>query len=488
MSKVKHVFGLTFFKLALLTSSVLGIQVAYAVDKTMYMFPGESQLLTDPGITNVVVGSDEILNAIPTNGKGIVITAKKTGDTTLKLWNNTVYRTIEFHVYPANLVWTFKEVNRFLAAYPTIKSDIIGDKVVVSGGQLEPSSKAKVDVLLSSFGSNVLNLVSTSNEVQGAEGQMIYLDVRVVELSSQNLKDIGIAWGGTINGPTIAASGMEAGFSRVTTMGPRDADGNRPISPFPQEILNVANLPYFNAYLGVITKLDSKINLMQQSGSATVVARPLLSCKNGGKASFLSGGQIPYSTTSNAGTQTEFKDYGIKLEVEPLIKSSGDIQARITAELSDVDPSTTVNSQPGLLIRKTETEFSIEPGKTLVLSGLVSINKSKTKSQIPLLGSIPIIGNLFKDRSSASKQTELVFFVTPYIYKSVKGIDGVLKNANAIVDDAIQSAPLGILNDSLAPSNATENTNADLTKKRTPDALKSCSTFNKVLNICADEL
>lgn len=487
MSKVKHVFGLTFFKLALLISGVVGTQAAYAFDKTMYMFPGESQVLTDPGITNVVVGSDAILSAIPTNGKGIVITAKKNGDTTLKIWNNSVYRTIEFHVYPSNLIWTFKEVNRFLAAYPTIKSDIIGDQVVVSGGYLEASSKKKVDALLASFGSNVLNLVSTSNEVQGDEGQMIYLDVRVVELSSKNAKDIGIAWGGNINGPTIAASGMEAGFSKVTTMGPRDAEGNRPMSPFSQEILNVANLPYFNAYLGVITQLDSRINLMQQSGSATIIARPLLSCKNGGKASFMSGGQIPYSTTSNAGTQTEFKDYGIKLEVEPLIKSTGNIQAKITAELSDVDPSTTVKDQPGMLIRRTETEFSIEPGKTLVLSGLVSINKSKTKSQIPLLGNIPIIGNLFKDRSSSSKQTELVFFVTPYIYNSVKGIDGVLKNANTIVDDAIQAAPLAIHNDSLTPSNATGNTTVDLSKKKTSDALQSCSSLNKVLNICANE-
>lgn len=484
MSKAKHVFGLTVLKLSLLIAAVIGANAAYAVDKTVYMFPGESQVLTDPGVTNVVVGSDEILSAIPTNGKGIVITAKKTGDTTLKVWNSSVYRTIEFHVYPSNLAWTFKEVNRFLEAYPTIKSDIIGDQVVVSGGQLEASSKKKVDALLASFGSTVLNLVSTSNEVQGDEGQMIYLDVRVVELSSKNLQDIGIAWGGNIAGPTIAAAGMERGFSRVTTMGPKDADGNRPTSPFSQEILNVANLPHFNSYLGIITQLDSKINLMQQSGSATVVARPLLSCKNGGKASFLSGGQIPYSTTSNAGTETQYKDYGIKLDVEPLIKSSGDIQAKITAELSDVDPATTVNGQPGLLTRKTETEFSIEPGKTLVLSGLVSINKSKTKAQIPLLGSIPIIGNLFKDRSSSNKQTELVFFVTPYVYKSVKGMEGVLKNANSIVDETIQSAPLAMLSDSFSPPQVTTEANKNVLQKQKPEALETCSSFNKVLNIC----
>ncbi len=487
MSKVKQVFGLTCLKFAMLTVGVMEVQTAYAIEKMMYMFPGESQLLTDPGITNVVVGSNEILSAIPTNGKGIVITAKKPGDTTLKVWNNSVYRTIEFHVYPTNLAWTFREVNKFLVAYPTIKSEIIGDQVVVSGGQLEASSKKKVDALLAAFGTNVLNLVSTSNEIQGDEGQMIYLDVRVVELSSKNLKEIGVNWGGVIDGPTIAATGMERGFSKVTTLGLKDAEGNRPTSPFAQDILNVANLPYFNSYLGVITQLDSKINLMQQSGSATVVARPLLSCKNGGKASFLSGGQIPYQTTSNAGTQTEFKDYGIKLDVEPLIKSSGDIQAKITAELSDVDPSTAVNGQPGLLSRKTETEFSIEPGKTLVLSGLVSINKAKNKSQIPLLGSIPVIGNLFKNRSSANKQTELVFFVTPYIYKSVKGMDGVLKNVNQVVDETIQSASLGILNDVVTPASTTEKMTTDLSKKRTPNALQTCSSFNKVLNICANE-
>jgi pilus assembly protein CpaC len=75
-----------------------------------------------------------------------------------------------------------------------------------------------------------------------------------------------------------------------------------------------------------------------------------------------------------------------------------------------------VDGSPGILTRKTETNFAIKNGETMVLSGLVNKTKSHADDGVPLLSRIPILGYLFKNREKAQKQTELVFLVTPYTY------------------------------------------------------------------------
>ena len=189
----------------------------------------------------------------------------------------------------------------------------------------------------------------------------------------------------------------------------------------------------FQTYAGLTGVLMSRINLLQNQGFTKMIAQPVLSCKNGDKASFLSGGQIPYTAASATGTPSvEFKDYGIKLEVEPYLRDDGTILAKVMAEVSDIDLSISVDGSPGILTRKTDTHFAIKNGETMVLSGLVNKTKSNAEDGMPMLSRIPVLGHLFKNRENAQKQTELVFLVTPYSYdqpeKSKKQVTDTLEN------------------------------------------------------------
>ncbi len=118
---------------------------------------------------------------------------------------------------------------------------------------------------------------------------------------------------------------------------------------------------------------------------------------------------------TDSGTSVVYKEYGIKLEIEPRVDANGIIRAHIASEVSAIDNAVTALGAPALTTRKTTTEFNVREGETIVLSGLLSRDVSNSVDQVPLLGDIPILGNLFRSKRYQNKETELVVFVTPYI-------------------------------------------------------------------------
>jgi pilus assembly protein CpaC len=91
----------------------------------------------------------------------------------------------------------------------------------------------------------------------------------------------------------------------------------------------------------------------------------------------------------------------------------GKVRTRVEAEVSSVDHSSGTSDVPGFLTRRVSTHFSTSPGETVMLSGLVKNEMAKDVSKVPLLGQIPVLGELFKSRSFRENQTELAIFITP---------------------------------------------------------------------------
>jgi len=134
------------------------------------------------------------------------------------------------------------------------------------------------------------------------------------------------------------------------------------------------------------------------------------------KASFLAGGEVPYpSIGANGQTVVQFKEYGIKLAVSPLIDPLGNVRTDIETEISQIDPAVSVQGTPGLLTRKAQTQVNVRSGETIVISGLLSAESSKDIDKLPGIGNLPIIGSLFRARNARNAVNELVIFVTPEI-------------------------------------------------------------------------
>jgi pilus assembly protein CpaC len=164
------------------------------------------------------------------------------------------------------------------------------------------------------------------------------------------------------------------------------------------------------------TVLQSRLDLLQQKGLAYTVAEPTLSCRSGGVARFVSGGEVPIPVTDGLGsTDVQYKEYGVILEVHPRADRSGAIYADIDIEMSQMDASVRVGDFPGFVKRRTSTAFNAQAGETIAIAGLVSRERSRDRSGLPGLSTIPGVGALFRSSRRLDRETELIVLITPRI-------------------------------------------------------------------------
>ena len=163
------------------------------------------------------------------------------------------------------------------------------------------------------------------------------------------------------------------------------------------------------------TDFEARLNLLMANGKARILSNPRLACESGGEAQFLAGGEIPIVIITPETRTVEWKTYGIILKIHPTMAEGGKIRTQVNAEVSAVDHGSGTSDVPGFLTRRVSTLFSTPPGETVMLSGLVKSEMAKDVAKVPLLGQIPVIGELFKSRSFRENRTELAIFITPIV-------------------------------------------------------------------------
>ena len=357
-------------------------------------------------LARVAVGNGDVLEVTTIEKRQLVLIAGagKTGETTVHLWyEDGGQRSIQVNVNAKDISATSAAVRQMLGPDSTAQiSDVAGNVVIT--GELRPEDSAQIEAIKALF-PNVVDL-STADLV--AMQPMVLMDVRIMEVKRDGLRKLGIAWQNQIDGPTGGAiKDFSSSFYRILPDG----------SPFEDIADNLpARINPMQTYFGIATSIASKINLLTQTGNAFELASPQLSARSGGVATFLAGGEIPLPLVGSFGqTSVEYKEYGIRLNIQPVVNRNNEISATIMTEISKLDPAVAVAGIPGLLTRKTETEFNVSDGQTIVLSGLVDIAGSKGFSGIPGLANIPILGRLFRSDDYQKGRTDLVVFVTPRV-------------------------------------------------------------------------
>lgn len=161
--------------------------------------------------------------------------------------------------------------------------------------------------------------------------------------------------------------------------------------------------------------LDFMLSAMESHGVGKILSEPKGITQNNEKLTVKQGQQIPIQTNINNTISTQYVDAVLKLEVTPQITAEGTVFLDVTIENTQIDKSISVSGQPGLDTQSTQTKVLINDGGTVVVGGVVINNQNTTIDQVPLLGSLPLIGNLFKHTSISVTTQELMFFVTPRI-------------------------------------------------------------------------
>lgn len=160
-----------------------------------------------------------------------------------------------------------------------------------------------------------------------------------------------------------------------------------------------------------IAPLTTLLKALQGRSFARVLAKPVVITRSGEKATFLAGGEVPIvSSSTNSNTQTSsvnFKQFGILFQVTPVVQTNGSIWIKLDLEVSDVSDRLSYQNIPGFTTKKINTNIILKDENYAILSGLIQENNSKNVEKLPILGSIPIIGELFKSRLFKDNESEL---------------------------------------------------------------------------------
>ncbi|WP_211471231.1 type II and III secretion system protein family protein [Collimonas humicola] len=385
------------------------------------MFSGEAQVLPLEA-SRIAVGNGAVIAVSTMDNKQILVLANKAGTSTLHLWlKDGTQREMTVYVNEASMKKILDDINKLLVNVDNVTARIAGTKIVLEGDMVSDENQARVQTIAGMYGDTVANFVGKV----GLE-KMIYLDVKVLELSSKGSKDLGIRWDSQINGPAAGILADPVGNSLYRYIPDPAASGINMGEGFPTKVWPP------KGFISLASIITSKINLLVQNGEAAMLAAPNLTTRSGGTAKFVSGGELPLPVRSGFGDVTvQFKEYGIMLTVNPVTDKSGTIYAKVDIEVSSIDPSVAVQGIPGLLKRQTTTEFNSREGETVVLSGLYSYQTTTDAQKVPGAGDVPLLGGLFRNKTTNVDTRDLAIIITPRISHPTSTLDRGPKDVNA---------------------------------------------------------
>lgn len=416
---------------------------------------GETKTLSIAGIRRVVVGDDNVARVKPVGGQ-VIVTGNSEGRTSLLLFKESgakiaytvvvrkispnevvnevrrllgdregiTVKTVGDHVYLDGQAYTtddYERVQQIVDLYPSVKSfvkvapnakklaannlnaalqkaglknvqaNVVGTTIFLEGSVESQQDLQKAALITKAFGESVENLL-----VVGIK-RMVLIEVQFVEIRRSSDTTIGLKWPTAISSPDGAKATVTYTQKYMPAVTPAQLAGNAAVS-------GVSNWA---------------LGFRFDDGYGRLLAQPKLVCASGEKAEFMAGGQIPIVVSDGLKFTVEFKDFGVILKVTPTADRHGNIQTLIDSEVSQIDDSIAVQfngfTVPGFAKREVKTNVTVRHGETIVLSGLFNHDQQKDVSKFPLLGHIPILGELFKSRIFAEKKSELVIFVTPRI-------------------------------------------------------------------------
>src|SRR5713226_1149703 len=166
-----------------------------------------------------------------------------------------------------------------------------------------------------------------------------------------------------------------------------------------------------------------QLQALVNEGKARVLSAPRVATLDGNKATIILGQQVPIFTSVTVGGQLQttvtYQAVGVQLETTPRVNGDQAITLALKPSVSSLGASQSSGGQTAFIIntRSADTQLSVQDGKTIVLGGLISRDERLTTIKVPVLGDVPILGELFKNTSTTITETELIFLITPQIVK-----------------------------------------------------------------------
>jgi type IV pilus assembly protein PilQ len=264
------------------------------------------------------------------------------------------------------------------------------------------------------------------------KSQQVEIEARVISASRSFSQDIGVQWGmagTTTSGRTIFGGPASVGVSPITTTGipsppligtPNSStSGGSTTAGLPYNVNLGAGVPTSGFYFGHRSPnfaVDFFITAAEAKGVGKLLSKPKVITQNNEKATVKQGTKIPIQTTINNTISVQYIDAVLKLEVTPQITAEGTVFMDVLVENTQIDNGIPrVQGIPALDTESAETKVLVADGGTVVIGGIIVTQQETSITEVPIVGSLPLIGRLFKRTNVTVQSQELLFFLTPRI-------------------------------------------------------------------------
>jgi pilus assembly protein CpaC len=371
---------------------------------------GRSMVLpVDFDVTSFAITDPKVADAVVVKPRQILIDGKAQGTVSLIVWGAD--RRMQYDVVVDPGVTTLQQTLQQLFPGEDIRVSESEDAVILVGNISSTTVMLRAAEIAQSVHAKakIVNML----QLPGAQAsQQVMLQVRFAEVNRKAMRELGANL--LLRNTNYAGRTTTQQFAAPDFDDKQGAVGSLAFSDF-------LNLFFFDRKNGIGTVIKA----LQQKGYFQSLAEPNLIAYNGQEASFLAGGEFPVPIVQGAtGTvSVVFKEFGIRLTFRPTI--AGDrIRLRVRPEVSSLDFNNGVTLQgfriPSLTTRRAETDVELRDGQSFAIAGLMNNMSQDDKSAIPILGSLPIIGPLFKSRAERQERTELMVVVTPRLVQPLE--------------------------------------------------------------------
>jgi pilus assembly protein CpaC len=382
------------------------------ITQTLRLKAGQSKVLRLPfAITRISVANPEVADIILTSPQEVYVNGLAPGTTNLSVWGR----------------------GRFTSARVTVEADV---------GQLKESlaqvlPKEKIGVMPAD------ESVVLTGEVSGPVAQQTAINLAATAVGGKKERVINLLNIGGVQQVMCEVRLAEINRSLGRRLGINIAGIDRTGRSFGVTLLNnlTAISAFARSFAGTTITQDIGTNInaiagfrtgsvlwtmffdaLKQQGLGRILAEPNLVTTSGQQASFLAGGEFPVPVPQQFQTITiEWKKFGVGLNFTPTVLDNNMIAMKVNPEVSELNFTLGITvagvTVPGIDVRRLSTHVEVKDGQTFALAGLLSDSTRTVINKFPLLGSIPVLGTLFRSSQFQKNETELVVLVTPHLVK-----------------------------------------------------------------------
>ncbi len=386
---------------------VVRVDVGSASTQSLTLPRGESAVIELPvDARDVLVSNPSVADAVLQSPRRIILMGLAPGATDALFFDASGRQILTLNVRVGAATNALQDTIARLVPGSTVRAEAVNGAVILTGEVDSDADAERIQRVAAQFverPDQVLNMLS----VRGSSQVMV--QVRIVEMQRNIVEQLGVSLQGAVN------TGADPDWFFVNTPGFPVNSGQ-----VGGGVLTFDSPPIFGD-----NGLAATLRAFERVGIVRVLSEPHVTTVSGEEADFLAGGEFPVlSGVDDQGNAIiTFRDYGVGLNVTPVVLSGGRISLRLSVEVSDLTNNgafsmgvgNNVLVIPALNVRRVSNTVEIPSGQSLMIGGLVQSVTRENLDALPGLTSVPVLGALFRSRDFLQGETELVVIVTPYL-------------------------------------------------------------------------